>query len=215
MAKINLLPWRQELRKEQQRQYFTIMGLSVVLVVLAILAIHLQFSNMIDTQENRNKYIQAKIDEVNKKIRKIDALEKERDQLRARMDAIQSLQSIRPDIVRLFVEMVEIIPDGVHLTSLTQNGQNLVMTGYAQSNARVSTLMRNISEGDDPNDDIEPTNNLMKPELVQISKEKGGSSDSEDRTFELRAIQIPMVLSEEMKKQEKALKQKGATTGAN
>ena len=93
MAKINLLPWRQELRKEQQRQFLTIMGLSVVLVILGILAVHLQYSRMIGVQESRNAYLTQQIEEVKKQIREIDELANKKDRLLARMEIIQQLHS--------------------------------------------------------------------------------------------------------------------------
>ncbi|HED15162.1 MAG TPA: pilus assembly protein PilN [Gammaproteobacteria bacterium] len=175
MAKINLLPWRQELRKEQQRQFLTMMGLSVVLVVVGILAVHLQYSRMIGVQESRNSYLNQQIDIVKKQIREIDVLEGKKERLLARMDIIQQLQRNRPEIVRLFDELVRVLPEGVHLLSLKQKGRSLHMVGIAQSNARVSALMRNIDQSDW----------LAKPKLdiIEVGKQEGA------RKFSLRAQQ--------------------------
>ena len=182
MAKINLLPWRQELRKEQQRQFLTIMGLSVVLVVVAILAVHLQYARMIDLQESRNTYLKKHITEVETQIREINELAGKKERLLARMEIIQQLQRNRPEIVRLFDELVRVLPEGVHLNALKQKGRNLQMLGIAQSNARVSALMRNIDQSEW----------LANPQLDVIEK---GKKEGE-RTFSLRAMQQSKAIDE-------------------
>jgi len=176
MAKINLLPWRQESRKEQQRQFLTIMGLSVVLVVVGILAVHLQYARMIGVQESRNAYLNKQIAVVKKQIKEIDELAGKKERLLARMDIIQQLQRNRPEIVRLFDELVRVLPEGVHLTSLQQKSRNLQMIGIAQSNARVSALMRNIDQSDWL---AEP-----KLEIIEVGKKQDAA-----REFSLRAMQ--------------------------
>ena len=176
MAKINLLPWRQEQRKEQQRQFFTIMGLMVVLVVVGILAVHLQYARLIGIQNSRNDYLRKHIAEVEKQIAEINELASKKERLLARMEIIQQLQRNRPEIVRLFDELVRVMPDGVYLTSLKQQNTNLVMTGIAQSNARVSALMRNIDQSEW----------LTNPQLDVI---QSGTKQDADRTFTLRAQQ--------------------------
>jgi len=175
MAKINLLPWRQERRKEQQRQFLTMMGLSLVLIAVGILAVHLQYARMIGVQDSRNAYLKKHIAEVEKQIREIDELASKKERLLARMEIIQQLQRNRPEIVRLFDELVRILPEGVHLESLKQKDRNLQMLGFAQSNARVSALMRNIDQSEW----------LAKPQLDVIEK---GKSENE-RKFSLRAMQ--------------------------
>jgi type IV pilus assembly protein PilN len=175
MAKINLLPWRQEQRKEQQRQFFTVMGLMVVLVVVGIFAVHLQYARLISVQDSRNEYLRKHIREVEKQIAEINDLASKKDRLLARMEIIQQLQRNRPEIVRLFDELVRVMPDGVYLTSLKQKSTNLQMTGIAQSNARVSALMRNIDQSEW----------LTKPQLdvIESGKKEGA------RKFSLRAQQ--------------------------
>jgi type IV pilus assembly protein PilN len=175
MAKINLLPWRQELRKEQQRQFFTLMGLCVVLVIVGMAAVHLQYARMINTQISRNDYLRKHIKEVEKQIAEINELATKKERLLARMEIIQQLQRNRPEIVRLFDELVRVMPDGVYLTSLQQNNTSLQMSGVAQSNARVSALMRNIDQSEW----------LANPQLVVIETGK----KEESRKFTLRAKQ--------------------------
>ena len=175
MAKINLLPWRQEQRKEQQRQFFTIMGLMVVLVVVGLIAVHLQYARLISVQDSRNDYLRKHIKEVEKQIAEINELASKKERLLARMEIIQQLQRNRPEIVRLFDELVRVMPDGVYLTSLKQQNTNLQMVGIAQSNARVSALMRNIDQSEW----------MANPQLVVIESGKQEGA----RMFSLTAQQ--------------------------
>lgn len=178
MAHINLLPWREERRKEQLRQFLTLMGLSVVLVILIILAVHLQYNRMINAQEARNQYLKNQITAVEKQIREINNISKEKKRLLARMEVIQQLQRDRPGIVHLFDQMVKVIPEGIYLKSLKQSGKKLTLMGIAQSNARVSAYMRNI--------DASPW--LTKPQLDVI--QKGSNKKSDGRDFTLQAEQL-------------------------
>ncbi len=179
MAHINLLPWREERRKEQLRQFLTMLGLSVVLMLLVILAVHLQYSRMISAQAARNSFMKNEITAVEKQIREINALAKEKKRLLARMEVIQQLQRNRPGIVHLFEEMVKVIPEGAHIKSLTQKGKSLTINGIAQSNARVSAYMRNIDGSDW----------LTKP-MLNIIQKKGQKKKSDGRDFILRAEQL-------------------------
>ena len=180
MAHINLLPWREEQRREQQRQFLTVIGLSAVLMALIILAVHLRIAGMIDHQESRNRFLQSEISKVEKQIKEINKLEDDKKRLLARMEVIQELQRNRPEVVHLFDEIARIIPDGIHLDSLQQSGDKLVLNGIAQSNARVSEFMRNI-EGSDW---------LAGPRLEVI--EKKGKKDQRDnaRSFVLHLSQV-------------------------
>lgn len=175
MARINLLPWRQELRKEQQRQFLTILGLMGLLVLVGVGAVYAQYSRLIDTQNSRNQYLQQHINMVDKQIKEINDLHAKKERLLARMQIIQKLQRNRPAVVRMFDELVRVMPDGVYLTSFKQQNHNLEMTGVAQSNARVSALMRNIDQ----------SQWLTKPQLVIIQTGKRSGS----REFTLRAQQ--------------------------
>ena len=177
MAKINLLPWREELRKEQQRQFLTIMGLSAILMLLILVAVHIQISGMISHQGDRNDFLKREIAKVEKQIKEIDELAKKKKSLLARMEVIETLQRNRPEVVHLFDEMVKVMPDGIYLKSLTQSGNSLQLKGSAQSNARVSALMRNV--------DASPW--LTTPRL-QIIKSDAKSSDNE-RSFIMMATQ--------------------------
>lgn len=144
MAKINLLPWRQELRKQRQQEFVAIlMAVGLVAVALVLFA-HMALSKQVSDQEERNQYIKAEIAKLDGQIQEIDALQKRRDELLARMKVIQDLQGRRPVIVRIFDEMVRVIPDGVYLRSLERKGDTFSLTGVAESANQVSNLMRNL-----------------------------------------------------------------------
>jgi type IV pilus assembly protein PilN len=178
MARINLLPWREAERKKRQQEFGMMVLGGVLLSGLAVFGIHMQFEGMIKAQNQRNAYLEKEIQVVEQQIREIKDLDKTKQNLLARMNVIQELQSSRPQIVHLFDEVVSILPDGVYLTSLKQEGAKLDFEGQAQSNARVSSMMRNIDESEW----------LSKPKLSLIeSKEKTGTGYSH---FKLTASQV-------------------------
>jgi len=144
MAYINLLPWRENKRQQQQREFIGI-AVTVLLATAAVWGlIHLQVAGFIEGQEQRNSFLQAEIRKLDEQIKTIKSLDKTKNQLLARMNVIQELQSNRPLSVHLMDELVRTLPDGVHLNKFTQRGNELTMEGEAQSNARVSAYMRNI-----------------------------------------------------------------------
>jgi len=144
MAHINLLPWREEQRQEQTRQFATVAALSMVLTGALIFLVHVTFNNQIDHQNFRNKILQDEIKTLDDSLRQIATLEETKEQLLARMDVIQSLQQRRPQIVHLFDDFVRTVPEGIFLTSIKQEGDQLTIQGVAESNGRVSAYMRNI-----------------------------------------------------------------------
>ncbi|MFP3872947.1 MAG: PilN domain-containing protein [Thiohalophilus sp.] len=182
MAHINLLPWREELRREKQRQFLTVLVLSVILMGMIILVVHLRMAAMIDHQESRNRYLQNEISKVEKQIKEIEQIEQDKERLLARMEVIQQLQRNRPEVVRLFDEILHITPDGVHLESMKQSENKLVLNGVAQSNARVSAFMRNI----------ESSNWLKDPRLEVIQKKGKGDEQDSSRSFVLHMSQVSM-----------------------
>lgn len=144
MANINLLPWRETLRKQRKRHYLLQLLGAVILAALAVVLWHMQVQKQIEHQNSRNAFLSKEIAKVNNKIKEIKDLEKRRAELIARMNVIQNLQISRPQVVHLFDELVETIPDGVYLKKLSQTGEVVTLEGRAQSNARVSSYMRNI-----------------------------------------------------------------------
>ena len=144
MARINLLPWRAELRKQQQQDFIAAMGFGIALTLALMLLLHLNISSRVEYQTERNRYLDSEIVTLEKKIKEIQDLEVKKKRLLAKMEVIQELQASRPEIVHLFDELGRTIPEGVYLSDLTQADKNLTVNGVAQSNARVSAYMRNL-----------------------------------------------------------------------
>lgn len=148
MARINLLPWRAELRRERRTEFLTIVGICAGAAALVWGAVHYHFQGRIEFQKERNEYISAEIAKLDTQIKAIQELEKEKDRLIARMKAIESLQTSRPIVVHLFDEMANSLPDGVYLKEVSQTGTTIELKGVAESNARVSSFMRNIEKSE-------------------------------------------------------------------
>ena len=154
ITSINLLPWREELRQEQKKQFLTMAVMTAILALAIWGLIHFQMQSKIDYQLSRNSFMTNEIKKLDEEIKEIRELQKVRRSLIERMEVIQDLQVSRPSIVHLFTEIVSSVPNGVYLESLAQTGNNLLINGEAESNARVSTYMRNLSASEwlkDPN----------------------------------------------------------------
>ncbi|RRJ83153.1 PilN domain-containing protein [Aestuariirhabdus litorea] len=165
MARINLLPWREELREEKKKQFFmTLAGVAIIAAGVVFL-VGREVEGMIDHQIARNDYITKEIKVLDQKIKEISELRKKREELLARMKVIQDLQGTRPVIVRVFDEVARSVPDGVFFSSLTLRGNNLAVQGVAESNNRVSSLMR----------DFDQSEWFQNPNLQAVNKTKAGS----------------------------------------
>lgn len=177
MTRLNLLPWRDLRRKEQDRQLLSIAVGAWILMGLVIFYAHLHVSGLIDNQQKRNEFLIAETKKLDEEIKEIRELQAARAALLARMRVIQQLQLDRNQIVHLFDDLARKLPEGVYLTGLKQTGKTLTLTGNAQSNARVSALMRNLDASDW----------FIKPDLDVINvKSKGSERISE---FTLRVDQ--------------------------
>ena len=162
---INLLPWRDELRQEQTRQFVSLTIISVVFTLALILLIHVNLDRLIGYQNQRNQILNDEIKKLDKELEQIKGLEDTKEQLLSRMEIIQSLQQKRPQIVHLFDDLVRTVPEGLHLNSIKQKDNSLTIIGIAESNGRVSAYMRNIDASDW----------MTKPRLTVIeSKRKDG-----------------------------------------
>ena len=144
MPSINLLPWRQALRQRRKKEFLIGLAGAALLAAMVTLLTHLTVNSMIDAQHRRNDLLKAEIAELDKAIEQIVALEEQKGRMIARMQVIETLQSSRPEVVKLFDEMVATLPEGVYLTSVKQTGRKLEFNGVAQSSTRVSAFMRNI-----------------------------------------------------------------------
>jgi type IV pilus assembly protein PilN len=144
MARINLLPWRAERRKQRQQEFFVMLGLSALVAVLLSFFIIGYYNSQISGQNDRNAFLQGEIDKVQKQIDEIKLLDEKKGRLLARKKVIEELQVNRYQMVHLFDSLVRTIPDGVVLTGIKQEGELLTLSGRSQSNARVATYMRNL-----------------------------------------------------------------------
>lgn len=144
MARINLLPWRDELRKLKQQDFVVGVGIAALVTCLILLLVYMQIEGMKDYQRRRNQMLKDEIVVLDKKIKEIKDIESKKNKLLTKIDVIQKLQESRPEIVHLFDELPKVTPEGVHLTRFVQSGSALALEGKAQSNARVSAYMRTI-----------------------------------------------------------------------
>ncbi len=144
MAKINLLPWREERRQALKRQFLTVLAAMALLGLAVVFATDRYYAGAIAHQQGRNAYIQQNIDVLNRQVKEIRELEKRKQDLLERMKIIQDLQGKRPLIVRIFDEVVRTLPDGTYFESLDRKDKSISVKGIAESNNRVSSLMRNL-----------------------------------------------------------------------
>ena len=176
MARINLLPWREELRRQRQKNFLIALGATVIVAVVLIFLRDLMLNASIENQKARNQFIQTEISTLNGKIKEINELKKKKEELLARMEVIQNLQGNRPVIVRVFDELVRVLPDGVYFTSLRMDGNVVSVEGISESNNRISKLMRQLDE----------SNWFSNPNLTAVKALK----ESEGSSFELTFRQV-------------------------
>jgi type IV pilus assembly protein PilN len=186
MPSINLLPWREAERKKRQRDFGIAMGGAVIAAIAVVMLTMLAYSQMIEGQQARNDRLTYEITELEKTIKQIDGLEREKERRLARMEIIEELQKSRPEIVHLFDELVRQLPEGVYLTGVKQTGTRVEIRGIAQSSTRVSALMRQIDAsewlGDPEVERVETTQSgsSRQSEFVVYLKQVRSNSDAED-----------------------------------
>lgn len=163
MARINLLPWRAERRKARQKEFAVMLGLAALGGVLASFLIVSYYSGRISNQSARNQFLTGEITKVDAQIKEIEELDRKKGKLLARKQVIEQLQANRSQMVHLFDSLVRTIPDGVALTTIKQEGDILTLGGRSQSNARVSTYLRNL----------ESSGWMSNPELNVIEAKAG------------------------------------------
>ena len=157
-VRVNLLPHREERRKRQRQHFFVLAGGTALVGLLLVGAMHTFYQRQIDTQADRNAFLKGEIAKLDQEIAEIDSLKAEIAALLARKQVIETLQRDRAQTVHLLDELVRQMPEGVYLKQISQKALRVDIVGYAQSNARVSTLMRNI--------DSSPW--LERPVLVEV-----------------------------------------------
>lgn len=168
MTEINLLPWR-ELRREKEKKKLTVYLTSGLVVSTLLISIvnYFVLSN-IDEQASLNRRLEAEIATYKKQLIQIKELKKLREGLIARMNIVQNLQATRTMTVRLFDEVIRIMPNDVYVTRMERIGNKILLAGYTESNANISVLMRNI----------EASRWIQSPALTEIKKVKEGQDDS-------------------------------------
>ena len=176
MAKINLLPWREELRQEKKREFLSIMGLSAILTLVLIGVAHLYIEGLKQHQEQRNKMLLDETAQLDKKIIEVKSIGEKKNKLLAKIDVVQRLQESRPEIVHLFDEIPRTTPDGIYLTKFTQLGKQLLFEGKTESNARVSAFMRAV--------DASP---WLKDPKLEVIQSPGKTNVEQNSDFRLRA----------------------------
>jgi type IV pilus assembly protein PilN len=148
MAQINLLPWRDERRAELKKEFLAVLSAVTVFAVLILFIVDLVVGGQIQHQENRNAHLNKNIRELNEQVQEIRDMQRTRTQLLDRMKVIQELQGNRPVIVRILDQLVRTVPDGVFYTELRATNQVIYILGIAESNNRVSSLMRRLDASD-------------------------------------------------------------------
>jgi type IV pilus assembly protein PilN len=163
MARINLLPWRAERRKQRQKEFGVMLGFAALAGVVLWFLVNSYYNGQIEGQNERNAFLQEQIKQLDAQITEIEELDRQRARLLARKEVIEQLQANRSQMVHLFDSLVRTIPDGVVLTAIKQEGEKLTLEGRSQSNARVSTYMRNL----------EGSGWMTKPDLSIIEAKDG------------------------------------------
>ena len=145
VTQINLRPWREERNARLQKSFVTNLVVAALVGALTVFGVIYFYDLQIDRQRDRNNYMTQEIAKLDKKLAEIQELKRQRERLLERLNAIQELQGNRPIIVRNFDEMVRVLPDGIHYSSLTRSGEAINVDGLAAVNEDVSELMRNLN----------------------------------------------------------------------
>ncbi len=157
-VRINLLPHREQKRIARQRQFVSLAVMLSILALGIVGLVHFVLATQIEQQNSRNALLKTEIAKLDEQIKEIDKLREQIAQVLARKTVVETLQSNRNEAVHLLDQLARQLPDGIYLRSVRQSGTKVTLIGYAQSNARVSTLMRNV----------EASPWLAQPELVEI-----------------------------------------------
>ena len=178
MARINLLPWREQLREERKKEFLTILALVVLFAGALVFLGDRYINGRIDHQNERNAFLKKEITLLDARIKEIEELQARRAQLLDRMKIIEDLQGKRPIIVRVFDELARTLPDGVYFSELAMKGAELSVKGGAESNSRVSNLMRQMDGSEW----------LTAPNLTAVKAVTSGALDQAN-VFELTVKQ--------------------------
>jgi len=188
MARINLLPWREEQRRERQRQFMSALLVTAILGVVLVFFAGFIFDQRISHQNARNALVQKEIKALEARIKKIDELERTRARLISRKQVIETLQASRSTTVELLDKLAKTIPVGVTLTTVQQQGNSLTLVGTSQSNARVSAYLRQLEEND----------LFLNPQLSYVRSSSRPVTPTEPYEFSVKVtIRPPKSVNEE------------------
>ena len=192
MTRINLLPWREARRTQQQREFITFLVVAVVIAALGVIGTHINIAGRIDYQEARNQYLRDEIDRLRRIEREISEMDETKARLLGRLEVIQNLQRSRPIVVKVFDELVRRLPEDLFLTSFQSQGEKLTIKGTALSNNVVSGFMRELEQSSvfgEPgltviqNEQLENNVRASRFELA-VNRAKPKDSDESDETFD-------------------------------
>ncbi|MBT8765673.1 type 4a pilus biogenesis protein PilN [Metapseudomonas boanensis] len=186
MARINLLPWREQLREERKQRFLVALGAVLALAAGLVFLGDQYLNGAIENQLARNDFVRKEIAVLDARIKEISELKTRRQQLLERMKIIQDLQGNRPIIGRVFDQLVRTLPDGVYFSGLKMTGKSIEIVGAAESNNRVSNLMRNLDASEW----------LMAPNLTEVKAITAGAVDQAN-TFQLTVQQTQPGAEEE------------------
>ena len=167
MARINLLPWREEQRQERQKQFVIAVVASAIFAVAVLYGAVIFFDNLLEEQNNRNTFLKKEVAKLVRAIKEVDVLERERKNLLARMQAIQNLQASRSKSVKVLDALVRTVPEGVYLTKVMRKNKVLTMSGVATSNGQVSGFMRRLEKNDQ----------FLEPKLTVVQRTSNKEDD--------------------------------------
>lgn len=179
MIRVNLLPHREMRRRRQQQHFFVLLGAVLALGIATWIAVHTYLGNRLDEQNARNAYLNAEIAKLDKQIEEIKKLKEQTAALLARKKVVETLQANRSEVVHLLDQLARQLPDGMYLRAIKQTGSRVTISGYTQSQARVSTLMRNL----------ETSEFLENASLVEIRAVAVGSARMNEFTMNVSLTQ--------------------------
>lgn len=180
MIRVNLLPHREIRRKQQQQQFFIMLGGGIAVGIGVWFLVHTYLANGLETQNSRNKYLEAEIVKLDKQIEEINKLKEQTEALLARKQVVETLQDNRSEVVQLLDQLVRQLPDGMYLKAIKQTGNKVTISGYTQSQARVSTLMRNL----------ESSPHLEMPGLIEIKAAQQGAMRTNEFTLNVNITRV-------------------------
>ena len=178
MIRVNLLPHREARRKQQQQQFFILLAFVAIIGAASWFSVHTYLSDRLQEQQSRNAYLEQEIIKLDKQIAEIKKLQEQTAALLARKKVVETLQTNRAEVVHLLDQLVRQLPDGIYLKGIKQKGNVVTISGYTQSQARVSTLMRNL----------ESSNHLETPGLIEIKAVQLGGQRINEFTMNINIM---------------------------